>query len=431
MQEITAAKVFEEQRSIYLSDVLPAEKSKELTQHMFDLYEKGKTTRDEQCPLSEAIYGDPVFDKLLEDLTKPLSEQLGIELLPAYTYARLYRPGDELKIHKDRPSCEISGTITLGHDPDSRIWPIYFGKPGDDKDPGMPIEIGVGDLVMYRGNELNHWRPVYKGKWQVQVFVHYVDANGPHKEWAYDKREKLGTLKGNENVDQNKVQHTPNNDDNVIRVSDLNHHIIHNGVMINTTDGHFPGACTYHSKFYPEFMFTEEECAKVIALADNDYGQKARIGAGYGPGSYNENVRQVDQYHIDLKPDTAWIFNKIADAVGKANSEWFKFNLQGITHSLQLLHYKASDKSHYDWHMDVGPGDSSTRKISVSVPLSPRDSYEGGDLEINNIGVPMTAIADQGAISMFPSFLMHRVSPVTKGERWVIVIWVHGNDRFK
>ena len=124
----TAAQAFEKNRYIYLTQALPKDACQNLTDHMFKLSKEGKLTKDDQCPLSESVYGDPLLDQVLEKLTKPLSGQLGIELLPAYTYARIYAPGEELVKHKDRPSCEISGTMTLGFDPGSGIWPIYLAK---------------------------------------------------------------------------------------------------------------------------------------------------------------------------------------------------------------------------------------------------------------------------------------------------------------
>ena len=185
------ADYFDKNRFIYLSGVLSKEVCDRLTQHMFDLFKEGKLTKDPQCPLSDSIYGDPAFDKILGDLAGPLSSQLGVELLPCYTYARIYRPGEVLKRHTDREACEISGTLTLGFDPGSELWPIFFAKDPTDE-AGTPLNIDVGDLVMYRGNELTHWRPAYRGLWQVQVFFHFVDANGPHKEHAFDKRPGLG-----------------------------------------------------------------------------------------------------------------------------------------------------------------------------------------------------------------------------------------------
>ena len=430
---MSAAEHFKQQKYIYLSNVVSREDCKALTTHMYGLQDAGKLTKDPQCPLSDSVYGDPVFDTLLETLAGPLSKQLGIELLPAYTYARIYAPGETLVKHKDRPSCEISGTMTLGFDPGSGIWPIYFGKDDDDM-VGTPIDINIGDLVMYHGHELNHWRPEYKGKWQVQVFLHYVDANGPHADHAYDGRSKLGVDKTESTLrkfeDKPVKVDQPSEQVAVIK-PEMTSSIINNGVMIRTCDEIFPGAATYHSGFKPEHTFSPAECQKILDQNKKLYPVKSTVGTGKDGGTYDPKVRSVDTYHIELTDETQWIFDKIATAVGVANSEYYKFDLLGITHSLQLLHYKATENGHYDWHIDCGEGSAATRKISLSIPLTERDVYEGGNLEINNNGNQMKAIDEQGSITFFPSYLLHRVSPVTKGERWVIVVWVHGSNRFK
>jgi hypothetical protein len=403
----TPKEVFAKNKMIYLSQAINKDTCRQLTERMFSLKKEGKLVQDEQCPLSWSVYGDEVFDKILADMAPHLSEQLDIELLPAYTYARIYQNGEELKRHKDRPACEISGTITLGYDEDSMLWPIFMGK--DDDPVGEAVLIEVGDLLMYRGTEMDHWRPPYKGKWQVQLFFHYVDKNGPHAEWARDKRNEF--FKGTDDR--------------------LGYEVNYNGVMLKTTDFDFPGVSCFHSNFNPEYTFSKEECEKIISLADQMYGDKAKIGDKGGSGVYNPNIRAVDNYNIELNDKNRWIFDKVIRAVGKANSEYYKFNLMGINHSIQLLHYKSSEKGHYDWHMDTGSGSNCTRKISISIPLTDRNSYEGGDLEINDVVGTIKAIDEQGSISFFPSFLSHRVSPVTKGERWVMVIWVNGSDRFK
>ena len=422
---MNSAEYFEKQRYIYLSNVVSREDCEKLCNHMFSLKNEGKLVKDDQCPLSDSVYGDPIFDTLLEKLVPSLSNQLGVELLPAYTYARIYGPGEVLVKHKDRPSCEISGTMTLGFDPGSGIWPIYFGKDDDDA-VGTSVEINIGDLVMYHGNELNHWRPAYKGKWQVQVFFHYVDKNGPHANHAYDGRKQLG-------VDKNESTLAKFTDEKISspKETDLKSSLIHNGVMIRTCDNVFPGASTYHSGFKPEHTFSPEECRMILDQNEKLYPQKSTVGTGEDGGKYDPTVRSVDTYNIELTEETQWIFDKIAAAVGVANAEYYKFDLLGITHSLQLLHYKATENGHYDWHIDCGEGNAATRKISLSIPLTERDVYEGGNLEINNNGVEIKAVDEQGSITFFPSYLLHRVSPVTKGERWVIVVWVHGPNRFK
>jgi len=406
---------FEQKKYVYLSDVITREEANSLTDHMFALHEQSKTEKDEQCPLSDSIYGDPKLDALLERLCTPLSNMLGVPLLPTYTYARIYRPGEVLERHSDRPSCEISGTMTLGFDPSQKIWPIFFGKDDDDV-AGLPLDIGVGDLVMYRGNELPHWRPKFKGTWQVQVFFHYVDANGPHKDYKYDGRQQLGTPK----------EKPIKSADNTKIIGRWNHNMI----PIHLDDGICPGLSTFHSEFKPELTFTSEECEKIIGLADESYSQKASVGAD-GDGKVALKIRNVNKYTIEYEESTRWIFDKLAAAVATANADYYKYDIAGIVHGIELLHYDGSEQGHYDWHTDTGPGPSSTRKISISAQLTNPDKYEGGNLEVMDHGVERTAIKEVGSISLFPSYCLHRVSPVTKGERWVLVIWIHGSSRFK
>ena len=116
---MNSAETFEKNGYVVLSDVLKNEECKLLVNHMFNLHEQGKLTKDPQCPLSDSVYGDPIFDNLLEKMAGPIGFNVGKKLLPTYTYARIYRPGEVLKRHKDRPACEISATLTLGYDADS------------------------------------------------------------------------------------------------------------------------------------------------------------------------------------------------------------------------------------------------------------------------------------------------------------------------
>ena len=404
------ADYFEKNRYVYLSNVIDEQTCKNLTDRMFGLHRAGNLEKDPQCPLSDSVYGDPVFDKLLEELTETLSKQLGVSLDPAYTYARIYRPGEVLERHSDRPSCEISGTMTLGFEPNTSVWPIYFAKDEEDL-VGLPLFINTGDLVMYRGNELPHWRPPFKGVWQVQVFFHYVDKNGPYKDHKFDGRKQLGSKKEAASSG-NKIFTQPN------------------GYMISKCDSISPGPITFHTGFNPAMTFTEEECKKIISLSDTLYSSKATVGFENN-GKLDTSVRSVNKFEIALE-DTSnhWIFDRIGKAVAEANANYFKFDLLGMIHGIELLQYKAEENGHYDWHVDIGPETASSRKISVSIPLTNRDGYSGGELELNN-GTLIKCIDEQGSITMFPSYMLHRVSPITYGERWVMVIWIHGSGRFK
>jgi hypothetical protein len=134
-------------------------------------------------------YADPLTETLLLTLQPIMEENTGLKLLPTYSFFRVYRPGDELTPHTDRPSCEISATVCFNffyNDP-NYSWPIFM----DDK----PIELHPGDMAIYRGCEVNHWREkltASEGAWHVQGFFHYVDANGPHTKWKFDRRENIG-----------------------------------------------------------------------------------------------------------------------------------------------------------------------------------------------------------------------------------------------
>ena len=403
---------FKDKGYVYLQNVLSEDECAAITKHMFSLYENGTLTKDDQCPLSDSIYDDVVLNSILNRLEKPLSNLLGVELKSAYCYARIYRPGEVLEWHYDRPACEISGTMTLGFDPTTRVWPIFFGQHKGDE-VGVPVDINIGDLVMYRGEELPHWRTAFKGKWQTQVFFHYVDANGKNAEHAGDMLRKEADNKPV--VDQ--------------REFNPKQSIIHNGVMMRNCDNIFPGLSTFHSKNMPELCFTAEECDRIIKLSDELYEVKGTTGTGESEGTYNKEVRSVDVFDVPLDERTKWIFDKIAYAAAKANKEYYKYDLIGITHSLQLLHY--TEGGHYDWHIDAGNGTAATRKLTVIVPLSKKTDFTGGGLVAQDNGTTTDVIMERGSISTFPSFMPHKVEPVESGNRWSLVSWIHGPDRFR
>lgn len=428
----TIAEAFEQQRYVYLQGVLTKEVCQKLTQHMFDLEKKGELVYDPQCPKSNSVYGDPLFDKVLDDLTQPLSEQLGIQLYPTYSYARIYKPGEILERHIDRESCEISGTMTVGYDPDSHIWPIKFALAPNDE-IGTGISINTGDMVMYRGNELPHWREAYKGKWQFQIFFHYVDANGPHKEWKFDKRPSLGMQKPKgerQSIVDEVAKSAPAPEVERPKLEATPPRLVHNGVMISNDMGISPGYTSFSSKFRPHLAFTKDECEKIIQYTLDRYSSRSMVGTGE-ISKVDLEIRRVEDYQIEMTDETQWVYDKIAGAVAIANREYFNFELLGITHSLQLLHYKSSDKGFYTWHTDVGHGSASTRKISVVVMLSEPTDYVGGNLILNNLGEEITADKERGSVHMFPSYVLHTVTPVEEGERWVLVVWVHGSEHFR
>ena len=111
----------------------------------------------------------------------------------------------------------------------------------------------------------------------------------------------------------------------------------------------------------------------------------------------------------------------------EANQNLYHFDLHSMSEQIQYTEYYDYEKGHYDWHMDTGYGNLSQRKISVTVQLSDGDEYEGGDLQLWPGGTyPLVAPRGKGNVVIFPSFLMHRVTPVTRGTRKSFVLWLGG-----
>jgi hypothetical protein len=148
--------------------------------------DRGTMLPDGTAPGALAAPGDFFMDGLLVDLL-PLAEEVSrLKLFPTYSYFRVYRRGDELAKHKDRPACEISMTLCLGYEAE-QPWPIFVEGP----EGASSVSLAPGDAMVYRGIECPHWREALAGEKLAQVFLHYVDQNGPYAEWKYDKRPAL------------------------------------------------------------------------------------------------------------------------------------------------------------------------------------------------------------------------------------------------
>jgi hypothetical protein len=186
---------FKEEGYQIIRDFLEPDFVKFVNQYFFTRINAGQALiGDEQAPNSYSFYGDPLIDTILGEAAAKLSEVAGYSLLPTYTYTRLYGKGDELVIHRDRPSCELSGTLALGIPDGEEINPIYFSK-NEDRSDAIEIKLNPGDLCLYHGCDLYHWRPPFTQRWYLQAFLHYVNADGPHKDHLYDKRPYLGMPK--------------------------------------------------------------------------------------------------------------------------------------------------------------------------------------------------------------------------------------------
>ena len=163
------------------------------------------TWEDKQVPNTYSIYGDTFMETLMMKVLPVMQQHTEMNLIPCYTYTRIYKKGDILKRHSDRPSCEISTTLHLGGDP----WPIFLDPTGQktvideykqiikpDAPKGIPINLEVGDMLVYSGCELEHWREPFEGDNCAQVFLHYNNIDGPFgTQNKFDKRPLLGIPK--------------------------------------------------------------------------------------------------------------------------------------------------------------------------------------------------------------------------------------------
>lgn len=138
---------------------------------------------DEQCSLSPSFYGNPLVNNIQEDLLPQIEKVFGKKMFSTYTYFRQYRNGEVLKVHQDRDACEYSITLCMGYD-SPYCWPIFLREPNNSV---HEVRLEPGDCLFYRGTICEHWRDKFEGKTNLQVFLHYVDQNGPYKDHKGDE----------------------------------------------------------------------------------------------------------------------------------------------------------------------------------------------------------------------------------------------------
>lgn len=163
-------------------------------------------------------------------------------------------------------------------------------------------------------------------------------------------------------------------------------------------------------------VLSPEECGRVIALGDAL--PAVRGGVEAGDGLY----RVSNIAWIEPAPETHWLFHKLGAVFLEANGA-YGFELVGLIDALQYTIYGPGQ--YFEWHIDLGP-ETSARKLSMTVQLSSPEGYDGGALEFINLP-PREESRAQGAATIFPSYLAHRVAPVTRGVRRSLVAWASGN----
>lgn len=376
----------------YVPDALHQDTCRYLTKFLKDSSSNSVGINDVQCPKSWAVGHHEVLDTVLEAFTSRMEKETGKKLFPTYAYARYYLKGEELKCHTDRESCEYSATITLGHSGD--VWPLWISEKGSDIDGGIigeddeifrvkspqKFHIKIGDAVIYKGGDAPHWRDKLDGEWQTQIFLHYVDQDGPNAEFKFDKRKSLAHHKTEANV-ENKLDET---------------------LYWFIPDAISSGSC--------------DQMIEKFELLPMGKG-----GIGFGNVGFDPSIRDVS--NIQITNDIG-IGATLTGAGININNKAWKFD---ITHSDQSEYLKYDADGHYESHIDTSvcpESDVSCRKITVLAFLN--DNFEGGKFYLSIGEKKIYPEQNKGTIIAFPSFLQHGVEPVTKGIRRSIVTWLVG-----
>lgn len=171
--------------------------------------------------------------------------------------------------------------------------------------------------------------------------------------------------------------------------------------------------------------FTPAEIDRIVAIGDALVPEKAIVLADPSEQEVVDRIRITQTAWIQRNEHTAWLYGRLQQIIRELNAQGWKYDLTGFSEAFQYTVYRGEEGGHYGWHVDHGPLPTQ-RKLSISVQLSDSADYDGCDLEFlagNNI---QSAPRDRGAVIAFPSYVLHRVTPVTRGVRKALVVWVTG-----
>ena len=169
--------------------------------------------------------------------------------------------------------------------------------------------------------------------------------------------------------------------------------------------------------------FSEEELPQLEKYCDSLELTNSVVGDNQTP---TDETRISKVSWINYNSDSSFLYDRLASVARNLNGQFFKFNIHGFSEDIQYTVYDSSVNGHYTWHLDSGNTNFAPRKLSMVLQLSSPENYEGGDLEIFTCKEPEKVKKERGLISMFPSFRLHRVTPVTAGVRKSLVVWICG-----
>lgn len=177
-------------------------------------------------------------------------------------------------------------------------------------------------------------------------------------------------------------------------------------------------------------VFTPQEMDRIEAYGDRLVAEKAGYGLDGGAGSGSDARTRVTRVAwIKQGAETEWIYARMLQVARAMNEQVYGYDLRGFAEPFQYTVYEDREGGHYDWHVDQGPMEP-VRKLSLSVQLSDPARYQGCDLELHGATEISRGPRDRGAVIIFPSYVLHRVTPIQSGTRKSLVAWISG-PRFR
>lgn len=173
--------------------------------------------------------------------------------------------------------------------------------------------------------------------------------------------------------------------------------------------------------------FSNEELDKINELCSQLVLDQAQI-TGTDSLVIDDSIRRTKVGWIKNANGYEWIYDRLAYVARSLNSKFYRFNLYGFCEDIQYTVYEATEEGFYDWHVDHGTTTECPRKLSLVLQLSDPSEYEGGELEVMDRTSPFVVDKTKGLIAAFPSYVLHRVTPVTKGVRRTLVVWCCGPE---
>jgi predicted 2-oxoglutarate/Fe(II)-dependent dioxygenase YbiX len=385
----------EKNNYVFIPRLIDPERARKIGSEYESFAEYYQLGGDEQAPYSRAAYDYKPALELLCELTPKISNFTGLTVLPTYSYIRVYQTGDDLKKHSDRDSCEISITLNLNGDCD---WPFHVERP-DGSIASLIMQ--PGDAILYLGCKATHWRDTIPGSKCVQVFLHYVDSNGPKSSSYFDKA----------GIGQDHFKKLLN-----IPKASFEHEYVDYSKMPRDLKG-------FVNVF--EDVMSLELCDRIIEEYQNDENW---LEASVGSGVINDAVRRVNIIKIDdpyivykNHRKRAQLHFELSEAMFLSIQKYRQIapSMSAEKHSgYDLLRYQEGDfyKEHTDSYI------SNLRHVSCSFILN--DDYEGGEFAFLNREFKIKA--KKGSVIMFPSNFMfpHEILPVIKGTRYSIITWL-------